>query len=143
MLNHLQLVTLWITVLNSHHLLKKRSINGSNSAFHNSPNCGSKWILCAHTSIRAYIYIYIYIYYMHIYLIFLFFFFFTQLASLSVLLSVLLLPLPLRYLILMSVSHHYSITSLGILVENWPNLFCIHLCNILSFSCNVNFNYFN
>ena len=68
-LHHLQLVTLWITVLNSHHLLKKRRrINGSNSTFHNySPNCASKWILCIHTWACAHIYIY---------LIFLFFFFF-------------------------------------------------------------------
>jgi hypothetical protein len=82
---------------------------------------------------------------MHIYLIFLFFFFLTQLASLSVLLSGLLLRVLLQYLILMSVSHHYSITitSLGILEENGPNLFSIHLCNILYFSCNVTFNYFN
>jgi len=70
MLPHLQLVTLWITVLNSHHLLKKRRrINGSNSTFHNySPNCGSKWILCIHTWACAHTYIYIYI---HVYLMFL------------------------------------------------------------------------
>jgi hypothetical protein len=139
MLPHLQLVTLWITVLNSHHLLKKRRrINGSNSTFHNySPNCGSKWILCIHTWACAHTYIYIYI---HVYLMFLICsFFFTQLA----LLRVLLLWVPLQYFFLMSVIHHCSITSLGILVGNWPNLFGIHLCNILSFSCNVNFNYSN
>jgi len=63
MLPHLQLVTLWITVLNSHHLLKKRRrINGSNSTFNNySPNCGSKWILCIHTWACTHTYIYIYI----------------------------------------------------------------------------------
>jgi hypothetical protein len=68
MLHHLQLVTLWITVLNSHHLLKKRSINGSNSTFHNSPNCESKWILCTHTSMRAYIHIHIHTLILHAYI---------------------------------------------------------------------------
>jgi len=60
----------------------------------------------------AYIYIYIYIYISN------FFYFFIQLASLSVLLRALLLRVPHWYLILMSESHHYSITSLGILVQN-------------------------
>ena len=145
-----------IKVRTLHHLqLKKRGINGSNSTFHNySSNCGSKWILCVHTWACTHTYIYIYI---HTCIMCIWFFcsFFLHSWRCCCVYSCCKRLYCWRCCLdcccecCSSIWFWWAwfiitqITSLGILVGNWPNLFGIHLCNILSFSCNVTFNYFN